>query len=204
MNEGTPIQNHLDDFNKDIMDLKSMDNKIDDEDHFVDTLLYGRDCICMDDAKTALNSRELKNKVSGNLNDNHSEALVAKVELRNIVQVNQYMQLFFARKGIKNLKDVQLCYDVLDFSIGDIEEFQFLHLNHFVLIKTLIVCEFGGDDEGISSLCWLCYNLSREFFRRLRTGCRLKPNQYKSLCYLELVISEILRALCKICKRVSP
>lgn len=41
----------------------------------------------MEDAKAALNSRELKNKVSGNLNDDHSEALVAKLELRNIVQV---------------------------------------------------------------------------------------------------------------------
>lgn len=32
MTEGTPIQNHLNEFNKVIMDLKSMDDKIDDED----------------------------------------------------------------------------------------------------------------------------------------------------------------------------
>ncbi|KAM1386098.1 hypothetical protein ACFX2F_032598 [Malus domestica] len=92
MTEGTPIQNHLDEFNKVIMDLKSMDNKIDDEDqslillcslppsyaNFVETLLYGRDSICMENVKAALNSRELKNKVFGNLNDSHSEAFIAR------------------------------------------------------------------------------------------------------------------------------
>ena len=92
MTEGTPIQNHLDEFNKVIMDLKSMDNKIDDEDqslillcslppsyaNFVETLLYGRDSICMENVKAALNSRELKNKVFGNLNDSHSEALITR------------------------------------------------------------------------------------------------------------------------------
>ena len=40
MTEGTPIQNHLDEFNKVIMDLKSMDNKIDDEDRTLILLFF--------------------------------------------------------------------------------------------------------------------------------------------------------------------
>lgn len=90
MSEGTPVQSHLDEFNRIIMDLKTMEVKVDDEDqalillcslsrshgHFVDTMLYGRDTLCMEDVKASLNSRELKNKVFGNSDDTKSEAFV--------------------------------------------------------------------------------------------------------------------------------
>lgn len=45
--------------------------------------------------------------------------------------------------------------------VGDIEEFHFLHLNHFVLIEALMVCKFGGDDGEMFYFCWLWYNLSQ-------------------------------------------
>lgn len=54
MKEGTPVSNHLDEFNRIILDLKNIDCKLDDEDHvlillcslptpfehFIDTILY--------------------------------------------------------------------------------------------------------------------------------------------------------------------
>ncbi|KAL6142154.1 hypothetical protein ACLB2K_060437 [Fragaria x ananassa] len=89
---GTLVQNHIDEFNKLISDLRNMDVKIDDEDqalillcslphsfeNFVDTMLYGREAISLKDVKAALSSRELKKKVSDNLNDNQELGLVVR------------------------------------------------------------------------------------------------------------------------------
>lgn len=92
MAEGTLIQNHLDELNKIIMDLKAMDVKINDEDqalmllcslpssygNFVETMLYGRDTVTMEDVKASLNSRELKNKMSENSTESRIEALMVQ------------------------------------------------------------------------------------------------------------------------------
>ena len=94
MKEGTPVSNHLDEFNRVILNLKNIDCKVDDEDqalimlcslptsfeHFVDTMLYGsgRDTISINDVKDALNSKELKKRASENWGDNQAEGLVAR------------------------------------------------------------------------------------------------------------------------------
>lgn len=71
MLEGTLIKNYLNELNKIILDLRNIKLKIDDEDqalilvyslsylyqYFVDTMLYGRDTISMQDVKAALNSK---------------------------------------------------------------------------------------------------------------------------------------------------
>ena len=77
-----------------VIDLKNIECKVEDEDqalivlcslppsfdHFVDTMLYsfGRDSTSIDDVKGALNSKELKKKVSENWGDNHADGLVAE------------------------------------------------------------------------------------------------------------------------------
>ena len=90
MSEGTHLHDHLDEFTKIIRDMKNGGVKIDDEDqalvllcslphsfeHFVDTMLYGRDTISLEDVKAALNSRELKKNVSTSNNDNSSGLFV--------------------------------------------------------------------------------------------------------------------------------
>src|SRR3954470_16560882 len=74
MDEGTPVKQHLDVFNSIIMDLRNIDIKDESEDQalivlsslpasyetFVDTLLYGKNTISLDDVSNALKSKELK------------------------------------------------------------------------------------------------------------------------------------------------
>ena len=94
MKEGTPVSDHLDEFNRIVLDLKNIECKVEGEDqalillcslppsfeHFVDTMLYSsrRDSISINDVKDALNSKELKKKVSENWGDNYADDLVAR------------------------------------------------------------------------------------------------------------------------------
>nr|GEW65313.1 putative reverse transcriptase domain-containing protein [Tanacetum cinerariifolium] len=77
MSESTQVKDRLDTFNRIILDLQGVGVKLDDEDqalilicslpgsyeNFVDTMLYGRTTIFVNDVKDALLSKELKRKV---------------------------------------------------------------------------------------------------------------------------------------------
>ena len=79
MAEGTTLHEHLDNFNKIIMDLKNADVKVDEEDQalillcslshsydsFVNSMLYGRESISLVDVKSSLSSKELRAKFVG-------------------------------------------------------------------------------------------------------------------------------------------
>jgi hypothetical protein len=87
-----PLCDHLDDFNRIILDLKNIDIKVDDEDqalillcslpdvfdNFFNSMLYGRDTIFLADFKSALNSMELRTKLNGKGSDNQAEGLFVK------------------------------------------------------------------------------------------------------------------------------
>jgi hypothetical protein len=97
MQEGTPLCDHLDYFNRIILDMKNIDIKVDDEgqalillcslpdsfDNFVNSMLYGRDTISLADVKSALNSLELRTKLNSKGSDNQSEGLFVKGRLEN-------------------------------------------------------------------------------------------------------------------------
>lgn len=79
MKEGTNMKDHLDEFNKMILDLKNINIVLEDKDkalillsslpdsyeHFVDTLFYRRQKITLKDVKSALDSKDLKKKSNG-------------------------------------------------------------------------------------------------------------------------------------------
>jgi len=76
--EGTPFKDHLDELNKILVDLKNIDVRIYEEDqalillcslsssfeNFVNSMLYGRDTLSLEDVKSALHSKELRQNVS--------------------------------------------------------------------------------------------------------------------------------------------
>ena len=90
MTENMQVKDHLDNFNRIILDLQGVGVKIDDEDqaiillcslpnsyeNFVDTMLYGRDSISVGDVKDAMQSKELKRRVSGSNEDGSDAGLV--------------------------------------------------------------------------------------------------------------------------------
>jgi len=83
MFENISVRDHLDNFNRVILDLQSIGVKIDDEDqaiillcslpksyeNFIDTMLYGRDSITVNNVKDSLQSKELKRRVSSSNGD---------------------------------------------------------------------------------------------------------------------------------------
>ncbi|KAH9804147.1 hypothetical protein KPL71_002018 [Citrus sinensis] len=91
MKEGTAMKDHLDEFNKLILDLENVNVNLEDEDkalillsslpdsyeHFVDTLLYGRQTLTLKDVKNALESKELKKRADGK-DQGLGEGLMAK------------------------------------------------------------------------------------------------------------------------------
>ncbi|GJR53815.1 hypothetical protein Tco_1404336 [Tanacetum coccineum] len=70
------ISEHIDEFNKIVLDLANIEVKFNDEDlalllltslpasyeHFVDTLLYGREALTLEDVMATLNSKEIKER----------------------------------------------------------------------------------------------------------------------------------------------
>ncbi|GJR61334.1 ribonuclease H-like domain-containing protein [Tanacetum coccineum] len=79
MSPGTKLGDHIDEFNKLILDLANIDIEIEDEDqalmlltslpssykNFMETLFYGRESLTMEDVLATLNSRELKKRTEG-------------------------------------------------------------------------------------------------------------------------------------------
>src|SRR4051812_4922521 len=92
MDEGTLMKQHLDVFNSIIMDLGNINIKVESEDQalivlcslpasyetFVDTLLYEKDTISLDDVSGALKSKELKKSFPDGRDVSVSHGLMAR------------------------------------------------------------------------------------------------------------------------------
>jgi hypothetical protein len=96
MQEGMPLYDYLDEFNKILMDLKNIDIQVDDEDqalillcslpdlfdNFVNSMSYGRDTISLTNVKFALNSIKLRIRLNEKGSDNQVEGFL-KERLEN-------------------------------------------------------------------------------------------------------------------------
>lgn len=92
LKEGTPMKDHLDAFNKMILDAQATGITISDEDkalililslpssweHFTDTMLYGRDTISLTTVKNALLQKDLERMNVGVSSDNQGQGLFVR------------------------------------------------------------------------------------------------------------------------------
>jgi len=97
MKEGMPICDHLDEFNRIILDLKNIDIEVDDEDqalillcslpdlfdNSVNSMVYCRDTISLADVKSTVNCMVLRTRLNRKGNDNQVEGLFVKGRLEN-------------------------------------------------------------------------------------------------------------------------
>jgi hypothetical protein len=97
MKEGMPLCDHLNEFNKILIDLENIDVQVNDGDqalvllcllpdlfdNFVNSMFYGRDTSSVADIKFALNSMELRAILKGKGSDNQAEGLLVKGCLEN-------------------------------------------------------------------------------------------------------------------------
>lgn len=93
MTSGKSLEDHIDEFNKIVLDLENIEVEIDEEDrviiflsslphiyeHFVDTLMYGRDSLSMEEVVAAMNSKELQKR--GEFKDDVSDGLIVRGRL---------------------------------------------------------------------------------------------------------------------------
>ena len=91
MKDGVSMKDHVDEFNKLILDLENVNIILEDEDkvliilssllesyeHFVDTLLYGRQTLTLKDVKDALESKDLK-KMAKVKDQSNAKGLIAR------------------------------------------------------------------------------------------------------------------------------
>ena len=89
MEEGSSIKDHIAQFNKIVLDLKSVEVKIDDEDqaivllcsfpvsyeNLVDTMMFGRETLTLEEVKAFLSSREVKKMITDSKDNNESKGL---------------------------------------------------------------------------------------------------------------------------------
>ncbi|KAH9703868.1 hypothetical protein KPL70_011252 [Citrus sinensis] len=121
MKDGTTLKDHVDEFNKLILDLENVNIVLEDEDrtlillsslpnsyeHFVDTLLYGRQTLTLKDVKNALESKDLKRRIDGK-DQNLAESLVARAKPGK--KVNKYKKNSNQKDKADKKKKKRKCY----------------------------------------------------------------------------------------------
>ncbi|KAH9801551.1 hypothetical protein KPL71_001080 [Citrus sinensis] len=123
MREGVSIQDHIDTFNKIIIDLEGVENvKISDEDKaffllsslpkpyedFIDTVLYGRISLTLEDVKASLCSKEIQRNEN---DENSGEGLVArnekKKDQKGLVKIKMFDEVTRILHGVRHAPELK-------------------------------------------------------------------------------------------------
>ncbi|KAH9679839.1 hypothetical protein KPL71_026297 [Citrus sinensis] len=121
MKEGTTMRDHVDEFNKLILYLENVNVMLEDEDralillsslpdsyeHFVDTLLYGRQTLTLKDVKNALESKDLKKRADGK-DQITRDGLVAKVKIEKKIYKDKKNKI--QKEKTDKMKKKRKCY----------------------------------------------------------------------------------------------
>ena len=91
MQEGTPLRDHLDNLNTILLELRNIDEEVDDEDaalillvslppsyeNFVQSFIVGKDTVSLEVVRSSLHSRQLRHKETGAVTENQASGLMA-------------------------------------------------------------------------------------------------------------------------------
>lgn len=97
MNEGTTLKDHLDRLNSILLDLRNIDEKVNDEDtallllislpssyeNFVQPFIVNNDSISLEEVRSALHAREMRQKSTGTSTEDHASGLMANKGSKN-------------------------------------------------------------------------------------------------------------------------
>nr|GEZ29200.1 retrovirus-related Pol polyprotein from transposon TNT 1-94 [Tanacetum cinerariifolium] len=123
MSPGTKLGDHIDEFNKLIIDLAKIDIEIEDEDqtlmlltllpssyeNFVDTLSCGSESLTMEDVLATLNSRELKKRTEGTKEEN-GDGLYVRGRSDYSVKAHSSGSSRFKKKGGTSKLKCYICH----------------------------------------------------------------------------------------------
>jgi hypothetical protein len=91
MQEGTPLRDHLDQLNTILLELRNIDEEVEDEDaalillvslplsyeNFVQSFIVGKDTVSLEEVRSSLHARELHHKETGTIIENRASGLMA-------------------------------------------------------------------------------------------------------------------------------
>ncbi|GJY18716.1 retrovirus-related pol polyprotein from transposon TNT 1-94 [Tanacetum coccineum] len=123
MSLGTKLGDHIDEFNKLILDLANIDIEIEVEDqtlmlltslpssykNFVETLLYGRESLTIEDVLATLNSRELKKRTEG-AKEETSDGLYVRGRSNHLGKAHYGGSLLFKSRGGTGKLKCSICH----------------------------------------------------------------------------------------------
>ena len=192
MKEGVAINDHLDEFNKLILDLENVNIDLEDEDralillsslpdsfeHFVDTLLYGRQTLMLKDVKSALESKDLKKKSNGK-DQSYGEGLTvkSKANKKNSKEKKNTNQKDKIEKK-KNKKKCYFCQKEGHYMKDCFEKKKLEKLQKESNRKVALVSEDEGDSEGADVLVTVEKHQIGEWILDFGCSFHMCPNKH--------------------------
>lgn len=186
------MKDHLDEFNKLILDLENVNINLEDEDkalfllsslpdsyeHFVDTLLYGRQILTLKDVKSALESKDLK-KITEGRDQGLGEGLVAKSKSeKKINKEKKGNNQKDKTNKIKKKRKCYFCYKEGQYIKDCFEKKKLEKIKKESTGKAAIASEDEGDSEGVDVLIVVEKQPTDDWILDSGCSCHICPNKH--------------------------